>query len=238
MQVKSRLRPGLKTRKSHAEERTDRDMPAPANPKIYHIIHVDRLRSVVKAGGLLSDADIAYRKAAGTAIGMDYIKERRLKELCLDSHPGLFVGHCVPFYFCPRSVMLYVISRANHPRLSYRGGQTRIVHLEADLRSTVVWAEEQNFRWAFTLSNAGARYFEDRSDLGQLDEIDWAAVEARDWRDCKEGKQAEFLIEQQFPWELISRSGVYSRERYHQAEQALRGAVHRPAVEVCREWYY
>lgn len=115
---------------------------------------------------------------------MDDIKERRLKELCLDSHPGLFVGHCVPFYFCPRSVMLYVISRANHPKLSYRAGQTRVVHLEADLRSTVVWAEEQNLRWAFTLSNAGARYFEDRSDLGQLDEIDWTAVEARDWRDC------------------------------------------------------
>ncbi|HRA20245.1 MAG TPA: GDP-mannose 4,6-dehydratase, partial [Anaerolineae bacterium] len=49
---------------------------------------------------------------------------------------------------------------------------------------------------AFTLSNAGARYFEDRSDLGRLGEIDWDAVRARDWRQCKDGKQAEFLLEQ------------------------------------------
>ena len=213
-------------------------MPAPANPKIYHIIHVDRLCSVAKAGGLLSDAEIANRNVAGTMIGMDAIKQRRLKELRLDSHPDLFVGHCVPFYFCPRSVMLYVISRANHRQLSYRGGQARIVHLEADLRSTVAWAEKQSLRWAFTLANAGARYFEDRSDLGQLDEIDWDAVKARDWRDRKEGKQAEFLIEQRFPLELISRIGVYSRKMYHQAERELRRAVHRPTIEVCREWYY
>ena len=56
------------------------------------------------------------------------------------------------------------------------------------LAATVAWAEEQDLRWAFTLSNAGARYFEDRSDLGQLDEIDWHAVEATDWRLRKEGK--------------------------------------------------
>ena len=118
---------------------------------------------------------------------MNDIKRRRLTELRLNSHRDLYVGACVPVYFCPRSVMLYVISQANHPQLTYRGGQDPIVHLEADLRATVAWAEEQDLRWAFTLSNAGARYFEDRSDLGQLDEIDWDAVEATDWRLCKEG---------------------------------------------------
>jgi len=213
-------------------------MSAPADPKIYHIIHVDRLRSVIKARGLLSDAQIAHRKPAGTTIGMQDIKRRRLKELHLASHPDLFVGDCVPFYFCPRSVMLYVISWANHPQLSYRGGQARIVHLEADLRSTVAWAERKGLRWAFTLSNAGARYFKDRSDLGRLDEIDWDAVQARDWQASKEGKQAEFLVEQRFPWKLVSRIGVHSSAMYDQTERALRGAKHRPAVEVCPEWYY
>jgi len=217
---------------------TERDMPAPADPKIYHIIHVDRLDSVIKARGLLSDSRIARRQPAGTTIGMRDIKRRRLKELRLDSHPELFVGDCVPFYFCPRSVMLYVISRANHPQLSYRGGQEPIVHLEADLRSTVAWADRKGRRWAFTLSNAGARYFEDRSDLGQLDEIDWDAVQATDWQACKEGKQAEFLVERRFPWKLVSRIGVCSSAMYHQTERALHKAAHRPAVEVCPGWYY
>ena len=158
--------------------------------------------------------------------------------LSLGSHPDLRVGACVPFYFCPRSVMLYVIRQANHPQLSYRGGQAPIVHLEADMRSTVAWAEDRDLRWAFTLSNAGARYFEDRSDLGQLDEIDWNAVRAREWRDCKDGKQAEFLIEQWFSWTLVSRIGVMSQQIGQEAAAALEAAAHRPPVEIRREWYY
>ena len=161
-----------------------------------------------------------------------------MTELRLTSHPDLFVGDCVPFYFCPRSVMLYVISRANHPQLSYRGGQGPIVHMEADLRSTVAWADKKGLRWAFTLSNAGARYLEDRSDLRQLDEIDWGAVHARDWQTRKEGKQAEFLLERRFPWKLVSRIGVSSPAMYYRTGQALRKAAHRPAIEVRREWYH
>ena len=76
--------------------------------------------------------------------------------------------------------MLYVIHMANHRELAYRGGQGPIVHLEADLCETVAWADQQERKWAFTLSNAGSGYFEDRSDLAQLDEIDWEAVQARD----------------------------------------------------------
>ena len=52
--------------------------------------------------------------------------------------------------------------RANHPSLAYTGGQEPIVHLEADLHQTVAWAEQNRLRWAFTLSNAGSYYFEDR----------------------------------------------------------------------------
>ena len=199
---------------------------------------MDRLPSIVAEVGLLCDAAIAERQPVGTTIGMNDIKQRRLSELRLSSHGDLCVGACVPFYFCPRSVMLYVISQANHPQLSYRGGQDPIVHLEADLRTTVAWAEEQDLRWAFTLSNAGARYFEDRSDLGQLDEIDWDAVEATHWRRCKEGKQAEFLIEQRFPWELVSRIGVRSQQVCYQTEAVLEAAADRPPVEIRPAWYY
>ena len=86
-------------------------MPPPENPKIYHIVHVDRLLSIVAEGGLLSDAEMANRPGGGTVIGMSDIKRRRLTELTLASHPGLYVGECVPFYFCPRSVMLTQLDR-------------------------------------------------------------------------------------------------------------------------------
>jgi len=99
---------------------------------------------------------------------MNSIKQRRLNELTLDSHPGLYVGSCVPFYFCPRSIMLYLLYQANHLELSYRGGQGPIVHLEFDLYAAVAWADANRRRWAFTLSNTGSRFFEDRRELSQL----------------------------------------------------------------------
>ena len=213
-------------------------MPIPAEPKIYHIVHVDRLPSIISDGWLWCDAEVIRRSPPGTTIGMNGIKQRRLNELTLTNHPDLHVGDCVPFYFCPRSIMLYLIHQANHHEMVYRGGQGPIVHLEADLRQTVAWAEARGQRWAYTLSNAGAYYFEDRCDLAQLGEIDWNAVQAMDWRQCKEGKQSEFLIERQFPWELVSRIGVWSQQVYGQVTTALQSVVHKPRIEIKPDWYY
>ena len=142
-------------------------VPVPENPKIYHIVHIDRLESIIADGYLSCDVEMARHDAAGTTIGMSGIKQRR-RDLKLHSHNSLSVGNCVPFYFCPRSVMLYVIYKANHQELSYRGGQEPIVHLEANLYATIDWGEQHGKRWAFTLSNAGAKYFEDRCDLEKL----------------------------------------------------------------------
>jgi hypothetical protein len=209
----------------------------PRDPKIYHIAHVDRLPSIVADGGLWCDAEVIKRPSTGTTIGMNSIKQRRLA-LPLGSHPGLHVGECVPFYFCPRSVMLYLIYQANHPELGYHGGQEPIVHFEADLRAAVAWADANSARWAFTLSNAGSIFFEDRNDLSCLGEINWDAVHARDWRQCKEGKQAEFLLERRFPWHLIARIGVRSTPVYNRVVNALPSHGHRPRVEILPDWYY
>ena len=220
-------------------------MHPPTQPKIYHICHVDRLPSIIGDGWLWSNSEIARRAPAGTTIGMTEIKQRRLQELSLASHPELHVGECVPFYFCPRSVMLYLIYQGNHPELTYRGGQTPIIHLEADLKAAVAWADAESRRWwAFTLSNAGAYYCEDRADLTQLGEINWDAVAARRWggrgiaEEIKEGKQAEFLVEHAFPWHLVERIGVYWPATYAEALRALPPEGHRPAVEIQRDWYY
>ncbi len=218
-------------------------MPVPTEPKIYHIVHVDRLPSIIKDGFLWCDAKITQGAYSGTTIGKDTIKQQRLKNP-LQSYKYLCVGDCVPFNFCPRSTMLYIIYMANLPELPYRGGQEPIVHLEADLHEAVEWANQNQRRWAFTLSNAGSRFFEDRCDLAQLDEINWNAVQAKHWSgdgismSVKEGKQAEFLIEREFPWDLISRIGVRSHNTYNQVNEALKAARRMPQVGVLPSWYY
>jgi len=212
----------------------------PARPKIYHIVHIDRLQSIIQDKHLLADSVIAADPRPGTTIGMSDIKRRRLEELQLQSHPGLFVGQCVPFYFCPRSVMLYLIFRANHGELAYRDGQGPIVHLEADLYEAIEWANSLCRRWAFTLSNAGSRYFEDRSDVANLGEIRWDSVATNDWSNptIKEAKQAEFLVEESFPWALVKRIGVHSIPIGQRAAAILQLAAHRPPIELQTSWYY
>ncbi len=214
-------------------------MTVPAKPRLYHITHVDNLPSIISDGGLVSDAVMVARGGPQATIGMTNIKQRRLA-LPVDCHPGTKVGEYVPFYFCPRSIMLYLIYRGNHAELAYRGGQEPVLHLEADLEATVAWATAKRKRWAFSLSNAGASYTEFRSSLSQLGEIDWAAVGASDFRPAKvkEGKQAEFLVHEKFPWSLVTGVGACSVATMNKAAAAMARANHQPPVNVRREWYY
>lgn len=214
-------------------------MNLPPNPKIYHITHVDNLRAILRDGGLWSDAEVLDRGGPPRTIGMGNIKQRRLR-LPVKCHPGDCVGDYVPFYFCPRSIMLYLIHMANHRELAYRDGQKPILHLELDLGETIAWADAESCRWAFSLSNAGAAYTEFRHRVEELGEVDWQAVAARDFRDpsIKEGKQAEFLLHGFAPWTLVRRIGVISSSMKKKIAHQLIGATHQPAVEVMRAWYF
>jgi hypothetical protein len=114
------------------------------------------------------------------------------------------------------------------------------VHLESDLHEVIAWANGAGRRWAFSLSNAGARYARFRRNAGQLDQIDWDAVAANDWQaaEIKEGKQAEFLVHGSFPWTLVTRIGVASAGIRNRVLAAMDGALHQPRVGIAPAWYY
>ena len=208
-------------------------------PKIFHITHVENLAGVVNRG-LWSDSERLRQGFDCTVVGMAEIKRRRLEELVVDCHPGTRVGDYVPFYLCPRSVMLYILHRGNSPGLTYAGGQEPIVHLQADLHAVVEWANNTRRRWAFTKGNAGARYAEFFDDLRRLGELDWNAIAATDWRDpdTKERKQAEFLVERSLPWDLVECIGVMSESVSQQVKSVVRLLQRPPSVVVKPDWYY
>jgi hypothetical protein len=213
-------------------------MVTPANPRIYHIVHVDRLASIAQQG-IFSDAAVRRAQGLGTVIGMGSIKDRRL-QLPVSCHAGTTVGSYVPFYFCSRSIMLYVIHCANHPELAYRGGQGPIVHLEADLYEVIAWANGAGIPWAFTSSNAGAYYSNFFNTVCDLDRLNWEGIAARDFRpsDLKEAKQSEFLVHHNFPWHLIRRVGVSNLLVANQVYACTAALDHRPPIEIQPGWYY
>ncbi|MEP1075197.1 DUF4433 domain-containing protein [Leptolyngbya sp. PL-A3] len=212
----------------------------PPNPTIYHITHLDNLAAIAASGGLVSDAQRIARRLNCSLVGMSTIKQRRLETIEVSVCPGTKVGEYVPFYFCPRSIMLYILYMGNHDDITYRGGQQPILHLEADVDAAIQWADSQSIPWAFTDRNAGTYFVQFYNRREDFHRIDWTAVAARDFRDAqvKEGKQAEFLTFGTFPWTLIQKIGTINNTVAAQVEEVLSGCSHQPLIEVERDWYF
>lgn len=205
---------------------------------IFHITHLNNLPAILADGCLWSDYEISQLANKRTIIGFDTIKKRRLEELNVTCHPTTFVGQYVPFYFCPRSPMLFVIHKRNQ-ELSHQEGQERIVHLVSRLDVAIHAANGRP--WAFTDGNAGARYTRFSNDLTEFEDlVDWTAVESHYWSDpvIKERKQAEFLVHMMFPWTGILAVGTINQQIAAEVEGIVAAHSHHPKIIVKREWYY
>jgi len=205
---------------------------------IFHITHIDNLPAIIADGCLWSDYHVSTRPRQRTVIGYETIKRRRLHEYRVSCHPSTFVGQYVPFYFCPRSVMLYVIHRRNAD-LAYHGGQDRIVHLVARIGAAIQSCPGR--QWAFTDGNAGSPFARFCNDLAQFDQyVDQSAVGAKYWSDptVKERKQAEFLMYESFPWTSVVGIAAIRQDIATEVQQILRNADHQPQVVSKPEWYY
>ncbi|MEA2569205.1 MAG: hypothetical protein QOI24_1206 [Acidobacteriota bacterium] len=102
--------------------------PRPEERLIFHITDIENLPGIMAEGGLLSDALMSERDP--TIIGDDRIKQRRLTQIRVTSSGNRFVGEFVPFYFCPRSPMLYSINLGNTGRL--RAAKARLFTSSAE----------------------------------------------------------------------------------------------------------
>lgn len=206
--------------------------------EIFHITHVDNLPSIMEAGRLFCDRDVLDRECVAVRIGYDHIKHRRLHKP-VPCYPGTRVGDYVPFYFCPRSVMLYVI-KSRAPELRFQSGQTNIIHLVSTIGAAIKDAKDRP--WIYSDGNAGAGYTQFYRDLHQMDEVvDWEAVESRDWGDpaVKEKKQAEFLVHEYLSWSCFHEIGVFNKKVAQHVRRMVESfASHEPAVSIRPDWYY
>lgn len=202
----------------------------PSNVQIYHITDVENLPGILAEGGLYSDATMARRNP--TVIGFRHIKERRMTQIRIACCGGRFVGEFVPFYFCPRTPMLYTINKGNTGRPP--GCQTTILHLVSTVEVGIGLARP----WAISDGNAGAMYATFANDLDVLDRLDWDAIKATYWREQMHAKAAEFLVAEVFPWTGFHKVGCHNAEVAQHVRTLLNSQQHRPDVTVHEGWYY
>src|SRR4029079_3294236 len=93
---------------------------------IYHITHVRNLPSILEQGGLWCDGEAARQDLCATEIAHDHIKQRRAR-MPVTVGPGGSLADYVPFYFAPRSPMLYAIHQGGVD--FYSEGQEEVLHL-------------------------------------------------------------------------------------------------------------
>lgn len=203
------------------------------NRPIYHITHWENLAGMITAGRLWSDAQRRNRGFVCQNVGYNHIKDRRMRRP-VTCHAGTTLGEYVPFNFCPRSVMLYVLHRGHQ---DYQGGQAPVVHLV----SRVGMAIDAGQQWAFTDRHADLAYANYYSDLADEHQVDWGVMNQRMWggdTEVKERRQAEFLVFDWFPWEAVEEIAVIDATVQRQVQSVLRAAPHRPAVQIRPNWYY
>ena len=211
---------------------------------VYHITHMKNLAGIVAADGLCCDRIREERQVHSVKIAHQHIKDRR-KRRAVKSLAGKAVAaggnlcDYVPFYFAPRSPMLYAIDKGNVE--GYQEGQNPIVHLVTSTENL----QSMNRPIAFTNGHAEIDYTEFSEDLSQLDKlVDWTIMASTYWNetlehpDRKRKRQAEFLVHEFVPWTTIELIGVIDKRVAEEITTALENSSHRPLVVVERAWYF
>lgn len=180
------------------------------------------------------------RQITGVEIGYDHIKQRRAHRVVPCGVGGTLADY-VPFYFAPRSPMLYAITRG-------------LVSAEAACTEQIVYlmSSTQTLRGAGLTVIASNRHAElgyaemtDRDgDLEDSNFIDWPLMTARYWNntpddpDRKERRQAECLVHPHVPWQVIEGIATKTERARAQAEHTLGTAGLSTPVIVSADWYF
>jgi hypothetical protein len=157
----------------------------------------------------------------------------------VDCGPDGTLNDYVPFYFGPRSPMLYTISKGNVRQ--YQDGQEPIVHLQFSAEAIVA----ADLAFVYSDGHAVIEISTFHDDLAAVaDHVDLELMARRYWYDTLQDpdrmrrRQAEFLVHGSVPWLLVERIGVMT-DAYRVRVGAIVGtADHRPPIEVRPDWYY
>lgn len=211
---------------------------------IYHITHMKNLPAIIAAGGLWCDRVRAERSMACVGIAHQHIKDRR-RQRPVQSLTGKSKGaggtlwDYLPFYFAPRSPMLFTIHRGNVAE--YAGGQRPVVHLETSVKRV----STTGTAFAFTNGHDDMAFSDFSDDLDVLETfVDWSVMQTHYWNDTaehpdrKRRRQAEFLVHEFVPWSAVRRIGVIDAGMVAETRHLISGHAHQPGIVVARDWYY
>ena len=224
-------------------------MPAPQPTRLFHITAIANLPAILAAGALVS-------KNGGAAAGINYQNiahagaQGARAVRAVPNPPGGLVHDFVPFYFAPRSPMLFAINGGRVAGCPWR--QVDIVHFETTVQRVTGTGQAH----VFYDRNATLDFSTPYTDLAHLDTaVAWdllteapqldgfcaywqnrAAVDR--YADRMERRQAEFLVKDRAPLHCMTRLGVIDVDRQAQVQALLEQAGVGLSVDIMPSWYF
>lgn len=203
-------------------------------PPIYHFTDIANLKGIFEAG------ELRCHRIAPTAVdvGNRSIKANRRRR-SVGCGPCGMVGDYVPFYYAPRSPMLFSIKCGNVDGVS--SDQRRLVYLVSSTEAIY----SAGLPCVFSDGNAATMITTFRDDPADLrTEVDWQLMKERIWRNTPEDpdrvrrRMAEFLVHETVPLQLIGQVAVLSgpARRYVAALAAEQRC--KAAVVIRSSWYF
>ncbi len=206
---------------------------------IYRFLHLDNLQIYLKRRGLHAPNNTLEDELKYRTIHNRDIQTGRSTNM-IHCAPGGVIHDYIPFYFGPRSPMLFQLHTGRVE--GYNEGQEPIIYLV----STAQAIESGGVEFVFSDGHGIAKYTKWFNNLIDLSKIDWNTVYADYWAsdlddpDRQRRKQAEFLAYQFCNWSFISAIGVLNNDMKEKVEKILHNfprELHRP-VQIKPKWYY
>ncbi|AOS65633.1 type II toxin-antitoxin system toxin DNA ADP-ribosyl transferase DarT [Actinoalloteichus hymeniacidonis] len=200
-----------------------------------HFTHVANLPAILQSGVLKSDSHVQTESIMITECADISIKERR-RSVEVPIPPGGVVADYVPFYFAPRSPMMYSISRGNVA--TYADGQQPLVYFWSWLSV----ADRLQLPWIASDGNCASSLTSMTNNWRKLEEsVDWQIMTAKQWSNTAEDgdrmrrRMAEFLVHREFPFEAFTGAVTRSKAIASLASKHLGDKL---PVHVRPDWYY
>ncbi|WP_283134532.1 type II toxin-antitoxin system toxin DNA ADP-ribosyl transferase DarT [Rhizohabitans arisaemae] len=204
------------------------------DPWLLHFTHVDNLGAIAQ-NGLVAD----NRRPPLTVECADQRIKANRRERAVSVGSAGVVADYVPFYFAPRSPMLYRICKGGVT--SYGQGQGPLIYLVTRLSAMT----ERDLAWVASDRNAAtatARFTITRSDLAK--HIDWALMEEEYWADTEDDgsrvqrRIAEMLVHERVPWEAFTHVYTHNDAVAAACHAIIASLEQRPSVAVRAHWYF
>lgn len=200
-------------------------------PFIFRIVHINNLLFILQNG--LHCRNCSPQDPNFYGIGNDDIIGKRDAKV-VPLAPGGALSDYVPFYFSPRSPMLFSIKKNRVAE------QNDIVYLvsEYDVISNA------GLDFVYTDGQAMmsfSQYFNRKKDLVELD---WDLFKSKFWNDTDDDndrmrrRNSEFLVHQVVPMTCIISIVVKTELRKEQVESFLKQISLKLRVVVNQDWYY